>query len=948
MRNFDLLTKVQPESGWFCALGIKGKSVRQKLSETREEFDSDIQQFVEKGYDAYFGVAKFKTGINRKKDNVNTLKAVWLDIDCGEAKTEINPETGMPYGYIDQATGLQSLREFCEHIGLPKPILVNSGRGIHVYWVLTEEVERESQWEPVASKLRKACVEFPLYVDGNVFDASRVLRVPGTFNFKDDPPKEVTLISDAKPIDFERFVQILGVELKPQGEMPPPQREMSALMQSMVSSSVTKFSKIMTRSAKGDGCQQLLSCYEQSATLSEPRWFDALSVAKFCDDRDEAIHTLSEGYPGYNPAETEQKIQHIIGPHTCEKFAENNPGGCDGCPYKDKIKSPIVLGKVVEKAESNEIIETTKDGSPEVHHIPEYPSPFFRGKNGGVYFLPEEEADPVCIYEHDLYVVKRMRDPVVGDVVVMKLHLPRDGVQEFIVPNTHVAEPAELKKTLSKHGVLTSKKKFEALITYIISAVKELQFKRKAEQMRMQFGWADNYSKFIVGSKEISVDGVFHSPPSPMTSNIADNLRSEGSLEKWKEVFNLYGQEGLEPHAFAAATAFGSPLLHFLGQNGAIINVIHSSSGTGKTTILHMCNSVWGHPEKLCGTWQDTLNAKIMRLGVMNNLPFTIDEMTNTSPAEFSTLAYNMSQGRGKDRVETHSNKLRINLTSWQNISLASSNASFYEKLGSHKATPEGEMMRLLEYKIDYTNAIDPAYAKHMFDHELKQNYGHAGLIYADYLVKHFDEVRDLCLGLQAKIDSEVRLSQRERFWSAVMAANIAGMRIARHLGLINWDLKRIYMWATTKMIVGLREEVRAPVIDVAAVLGDYINRKMQNVLVVNDITDARTNMQTLPMLEPRGELTIRYEPDTKRMYLAAKPFKDDCVSNQVNYKDTLLKLETNGVYIGSQNKRLSKGMKVTSPAVYCLVFDCSNSEFLDMDDFVKAETEDAGGEGQL
>jgi hypothetical protein len=149
-------------------------------------------------------------------------------------------------------------------------------------------------------------------------------------------------------------------------------------------------------------------------------------------------------------------------------------------------------------------------------------------------------------------------------------------------------------------------------------------------------------------------------------------------------------------------------------------------------------------------------------------------------------------------------------------------------------------------------------------------------------------------------------------------------------------------------MIVGLREEVRAPVIDVAAVLGDYINRKMQNVLVVNDITDARTNMQTLPMLEPRGELTIRYEPDTKRMYLAAKPFKDDCVSNQVNYKDTLLKLETNGVYIGSQNKRLSKGMKVTSPAVYCLVFDCSNSEFLDMDDFVKAETEDAGGEGQL
>ena len=112
--------------------------------------------------------------------------------------------------------------------------------------------------------------------------------------------------------------------------------------------------------------------------------------------------------------------------------------------------------------------------------------------------------------------------------------------------------------------------------------------------MRQQFGWADKDTKFIVGDREITADGLFHSPPSSTTQNIAQHLTPKGNRESWSEVFELYGKPGLEPHAFAALTAFGSPLLKFLGQNGAIINVIHPGSGTGKSTILHMCNSVWG------------------------------------------------------------------------------------------------------------------------------------------------------------------------------------------------------------------------------------------------------------------------------------------------------------------------------------------------------------------
>ncbi len=194
---------------------------------------------------------------------------------------------------------------------------------------------------------------------------------------------------------------------------------------------------------------------------------------------------------------------------------------------------------------------------------------------------------------------------------------------------------------------------------------------------------------------------MFYSPPSSVTKDTAAKLIAKGTMEKWKEAFNMYARPGLEPHAFAALTAFGSPLLKFTGLEGAIINVIHPESGSGKSTALFMCNSVYGEPKGLTSMYKDTFNAKMHQLGVMNNLPNTIDEITNLSGMEFSDLAYSISQGRGKNKMNGQTNTLRVNNTSWQGMTLCSANASFYEKLGVAKNTPDGESMRLLEYKIE-------------------------------------------------------------------------------------------------------------------------------------------------------------------------------------------------------------------------------------------------------
>jgi len=257
-------------------------------------------------------------------------------------------------------------------------------------------------------------------------------------------------------------------------------------------------------------------------------------------------------------------------------------------------------------------------------------------------------------------------------------------------------------------------------------------------------------------------------------------------------------------------------------------------------------------------------------------------------------------------------------------------------------------MMRLLEYKIDYSDAIDKGVAKQMFDHQLMENYGHAGEVYATWLVNNLEEAVTTVHGIQAKIDRELSLTQRERCWSANVAANIAGGLIAKQLGLIDWDMKAIYMWVA-KAVDKMRGEVVAPALDSMAVIGNFINSHLQNVLVVNGEVDRRSKMAAIPVMVPRGELIIRYEPDNKKMFIVLSKFKADCDRYQNNYAEITEDLKTRGILLDKKIKRMAKGMDLNSPGVVALTLDVSHHDFIDVEPVLSsAEQSHASGESQV
>jgi hypothetical protein len=253
-------------------------------------------------------------------------------------------------------------------------------------------------------------------------------------------------------------------------------------------------------------------------------------------------------------------------------------------------------------------------------------------------------------------------------------------------------------------------------------------------------------------------------------------------------------------------------------------------------------------------------------------------------------------------------------------IMLSTSNASLYDKLLQLKAFPDGESMRIIEYKIERAGNQDKTEADKLFG-KLAENYGHAGIPYMQWIVANKDKALSLRERIQQKLDKALGYTGRERFWSATVACNLAGGSIARDLGLIDYDFERIYQWALNEFS-RMQSSMNIKSRDAISTLGEFINDHMANILIINDNSTLRTGLPEAAIREPRGDLMVRIEPDTNRMYISARGMRDFCTRQQLTYKDVIKELGDAGIYLQNVKKRLSKGTHIIATAVDSLEID--------------------------
>lgn len=937
METKTFLESVLGDEGHYCIFAYRLSDER-KVQKFYDNLDAAIHaahNLDAEGYDAYFALGTFDQAGSRKAPNVKQLRSFFLDLDCGPTKD-----------YATQSEALAALRAFCKELTLPRPTILNSGRGIHVYWALTAPVTREA-WVHVAERFKRLCKARGLRVDPAVpADAARVLRVPNTHNYKTDPPSPVGFVGEpGAPVEFDVFSDLLGDE---SSVLVPPRKyapqEQDAMMQALSGSIVNRFKTILIKTMAGTGCEQLREVINNQPNISEPLWRAGLSIAKFCVDGDKAIHKISIKHPEYTPESTEAKVDLIKGPYLCTRFDEYRAGVCPDCKHWGKFKSPISLGREIEEADESDniVIEKPLDvtaATPIRYTIPKYPHPFFRGKSGGVFKHSknaENEDKDLMVYFNDLYVIRRVKDPEAGESLVMRLHLPKDGVREFTLPLTAVGTKDEFRKHLAAQGVAVLN--VQELMEYTMRWVNELQFNAEADEACRQFGWKDDkHESFIVGNMEVYKDRVEVSSPSTATVGLFPIFKAKGTLDKWKQTMEFYNQPGMELHQFMFGLSLGSVLMEFQPINAAAFHAWSKGSGLGKTTAMYAGASIWGDPDLLVMQERDTFNSKMNRAEVYKNIVCYMDEMTNTKPQDLSDWAYQMPSGLQRNRMGAKGNVERARGKPWKTLFGTTGNTSILERIALFKSLPQAEAQRVLECRVEPVKFATKSETD-VFSASIKDNFGHAGVVFLQYVLTNLDAVKELSMSVQRKLDAQSSLSAENRYWSVLASRPIAGLMIAKKAGLINWQIAPIVQWIV-KVMADAKTMVSEMNVHVESQLTDYLAENYNNMLRIKSTDDARNSAGALDVLivpdgSPRGHFVARYEYDVKKLYLLIKPLKEWCGKQQINYAGLVDGLRTGGTKAIKAKVRLGKGTHINLPPTDVLVLDCSG--------FMDDETEQA------
>lgn len=142
--------------------------------------DRFLQRTSSRQMAAYFGVA-LRTpaaATDRKGGGAycQTLTALFVDCD---------------FKYLGDA---ESRRRFAD-FPLEPSIVVKSGGGLHLYWLLREPIDLRTDMARAKSILRRLARTVCDVVDESVSEPARVLRIPGSLNFKKEygEPRAVTL-----------------------------------------------------------------------------------------------------------------------------------------------------------------------------------------------------------------------------------------------------------------------------------------------------------------------------------------------------------------------------------------------------------------------------------------------------------------------------------------------------------------------------------------------------------------------------------------------------------------------------------------------------------------------------------------------------------------------------------------------------------------------------------
>lgn len=853
----------------------------------------------------------------RTQENVQAIKAFWLDIDCREGKD-----------YATTREALAALRDLTTSTGFPSPILVGSGGGIHCYWPISEAITPE-EWHAQARLFRAFFESNDLKFDhSRDCDSASILRVPGTHNRKYDTPKQVKIAPNGYtgPYDLATLADI-AARHTPLGSLPSTPAYLAAAINSDLALPEREYPPLDVEIVVKQ-CRQM-KAFKETGGGSYNAWRAAIGVLKFVENGDKLAHEWGSQHPDYVYAETQAKFDDWnTPPPTCAAFGDDC-GHCTACPHFGKVNSPASLaigGNVVEvfvPEEKGLHDEITSIVLPDGYALNELRQlcRFVKDDETGAWV-----TTPFC--DTFLYPVARVQDTagmMSTKWIAEYAFKNKTATRPVIVPGQTLGERGSaLHGLLAKHEIAVKGNDRRYLEDYMAAFMTKMRAEREAVKQYKTFGWQEHerggMEGFLLGStlytptgdKQVVLSGT-------NTGLFADAFipHHDADKEKWVECIDkMYNHPGHEQFQFILYAGFGSALVHFFGEpTGAPIS-LYGGRGQGKTTACKMALSIYGKPNRLMVSWKTgaTLNAVLKSCAIMGSVPFLIDEFSNAFGAELSDALYAMGNGRDKMRSDTAGN-LKMDGLTWALTTFATTNSSLHDKVSVLKDDATAEISRLLELHWDAADTISH-HTMLRLQEEIEPHYGSVGREYIQYIVENYTTVKAMIQKVRERLDKMIGFTKETRFWSLQIAAAMVGGYIATKLGFLKFDYKAVDAYAVALGKTHLRQ-IGTHVTDASASFSNMITSMSNQIIVTWEEGDGRSSMMEVPRVigSPVGRLIQRKNV----LYLSTSAVRDWCKEKHVGYEEMHAKLVSEHIILKEGFKYyLGKGTNIPTGQVNC------------------------------
>ena len=661
------------------------------------------------GKDVYFGVNLMNEPPARnarvKAEFVTLQTATVADIDIlggTHTKTDKYPAN------VEVAKGF---------LPFPVSLLVDSGYGLHPYCLYAKPIDITAENRSEVTKRNKKFInsirnragKYAKAVD-SVHDLPRVLRMPGTYNYKcgreNAPLCQLIEISDARftPTELDEKLNVLTTPKEKSTQQ--KQRSVPPVYQSV---------------DERDRALNMLAVVPV-ADLSRDEWLYVGMALKNNGNSVSDWELWSHNDDRFKEGECEKLWQDFrygggLTIATIHDIAKRYG-------YQEPSRVPSVPG-VPPRTKSDEKV-FTRDKISDCPVNIALPKNFIWGNTGITLVVPPKKENDapkyICVTRTAIVPTKIFREPKHNTFTYEIATLIRGVWRTTEITGRTLADPRAI-ITLADNGALILEPKILCrFLNDIISLNPELNEIKAYNQP----GWHDGKFIYPTGGK----DYVVRRP--------GFNYEEEFATRGNPEIFKNYLLEALDKGGAVARVFLGTGLLATLIQPLNILNAqiqLNSKSGGGKTALAKITAAIFGNPRELIRTFGATEKNRQAVAAAYNDLPTFFDEMETMSgkraEEQLSQMIYSFAEGKGNQAQKRDGTARQA--------------FRFY---GTRLMTAERPILKDNDLRGAYKRLVQIRCPK-LFDDQFaadlhfiaENNFGHFGKSWTEYSTEHQKEI---------------------------------------------------------------------------------------------------------------------------------------------------------------------------------------------------------------